>query len=201
MAENQRAPLAGSSATALGGSRPKVCFVQNAEKQDGGTLAVAPLPSVFDRYPVAKAYMLLGQLAQASGIWVVGMALKNLCHGTVLITRRLGRDEHGDRNPYLSARSLLLAEEGEDLRWMDLLSAMRACCKNSATDAPQLWLRLLFTGLINADLSLRKIVFLCSGQGRWRLAPATGFRPACSPESQRSHSSPQGRGCHAMWTS
>ena len=75
---------------------------------------MARLPSVADRYPVAKAEMLAGQLAQASGIRVVEMALKNLYHGTVLITQRLDRDVDGGRKPYLSARSLLLAEEGEE---------------------------------------------------------------------------------------
>ena len=48
------------------------------------------------------------------GIRVVDMALKNLCNATVLITQRSDRDVDGGRKPYLSARSLLLAEEGEE---------------------------------------------------------------------------------------
>ena len=101
-ADERQTRLLLSSATALGGSRPKVCFVQDAQKQDGGTLAVARLPSVFDRCPVAKAEMLLGQLAREAGIRVVDMALKNLCSATVLITQRLDRDMDGGRKPYLS---------------------------------------------------------------------------------------------------
>ena len=183
-ADERQTRLLLSSATALGGSRPKVCFVHNAEKQDGGTLAVARLPSVFDRYPVAKAEMLLGQLAREVGIRVVDMALKNLCEGSVLITQRLDRDMDGGRKPYLSARSLLLAEEGEEPDWMDLLKAMRTCSKVFGADARQLWLRMLFMRLINAPVSLRKIGFLYSAPGRWRLAPATGLRPSMEPDHQ-----------------
>lgn len=172
------------SATALGGSRPKVCFVQSAEKQDGGTLAVARLPSVADHYPVAKAEMLLGQLAREVGIRVVDMALKNLCSATVLITQRLDRDMDGGRKPYLSARSLLLAEEGEEPDWMDLLKAMRACSKDFGADARQLWLRLVFMRLINARVSLGKFGFVYRSLACWELAPATALRPAMEPESQ-----------------
>ncbi len=172
------------SATALGGSRPKVCFVQDAQKQNGGTLAVARLPSVADRYPVAKAEMLLGQLAREVGIRLVDMALKNLCEGSVLITQRLDRDVDGGRQPYLSARSLLLAEEGEEPDWLDLLTVMRRCSKNFKADAHQLWLRLVFMRLINAHVSLRKFGFVYRSLARWELAPATALRPAIEPESQ-----------------
>ncbi|MFC3686712.1 HipA domain-containing protein [Hydrogenophaga luteola] len=182
------------SATALGGSRPKVCFVQSAEKQDGGTLAVARLPSVADRYPVAKAEMLLGQLAREVGIRVVDMALKNLCNATVLITQRLDRDMDGGRKPYLSARSLLLAEEGEEPDWLDLLAVMRTCSKVFGADARQLWLRLVFMRLINARVSLGKFGFVYRSFARWELAPATALRPAMEPECQPAQSHIPGPG-------
>ena len=183
-ADERQSRLLLSSATALGGSRPKVCFVQDAQKQDGGTLAVARLPSVADRFPVARAEMLLGQLAREAGIRVVDMALKNLCSATVLVTQRLDRDADGGRKPYLSARSLLLAEEGEEPDWLDLLAVMRTCSKVFGADARQLWLRMLFMRLINAPVSLRKIGFLYSAPGRWRLAPATALRPGMEPDHQ-----------------
>lgn len=193
-ADERQTRLLLSSATALGGSRPKVCFVQSAEKQDGGTLAVARLPSVADRYPVAKAEMLLGQLAREVGIRVVDMALKNLCNATVLITQRLDRDAEGGRQPYLSARSLLLAEEGEEPDWMDLLAVMRTCSKVFKTDARQLWLRMLFMRLINAQVSLRKFGFVYRSLARWELAPATALRPAMEPERQPAFSNIPGPG-------
>lgn len=183
-ADERQIRLLLSSATALGGSRPKVCFVQNAQKQNGGTLAVARLPSVADHFPVAKAEMLLGQLAREAGIRVVDMALKNLCSATVLITQRLDRDADGGRKPYLSARSLLLAEEGEEPDWLDLLAVMRTCSKVFGADARQLWLRLVFMRLINARVSLGKFGFVYRSLARWELAPATALRPAMEPESQ-----------------
>ncbi|WP_127807179.1 HipA domain-containing protein [Hydrogenophaga sp. NH-16] len=182
------------SATSLGGSRPKVCFVQDAQKQNGGTLAVARLPSVFDRYPVAKAEMLLGQLAREAGIRVVDMALKNLCEGSVLITQRLDRDMDGGRKPYLSARSLLLAEEGEKPDWLDLLAVMRTCSKVFGADARQLWLRLVFMRLINARVSPGKFGFVYRSLARWELAPATALRPAMEPECQPAQSHIPGPG-------
>ncbi len=182
------------SATALGGSRPKVCFVQDAQTQNGGRLAVARLPSVADRFPVAKAEMLLGQLAREVGIRVVDMALKNLCEGSVLITQRLDRDVDGGRQPYLSARSLLLAEEGEEPDWLDLLTVMRRCSKNFKADAHQLWLRLVFMRLINAHVSLRKFGFVYRSLARWELAPATALRPAMEPECQPAQSHIPGPG-------
>ena len=184
------------SATALGGSRPKVCFVQDAEKQDGGTLAVAALPSVADRFPVAKAEMLAGQLAQASDIRVAEMALMNLCEESVLITQRLDRDADGRRLPYLSARSLLLAEEGEELTWLDLLKAMRACSKDFGADARQLWLRLLFMRLINARVSPGKFGFVYRSLARWELGAGTRHRtaPAMEPERQQAPSRLQWQG-------
>lgn len=182
------------SATALGGSRPKVCFIQDAQKQDGGTLAVARLPSVFDRYPVAKAEMLLGQLAREVGIRVVDMALKNLCEGSVLITQRLDRDMDGGRKPYLSARSLLLAEEGEEPDWLDLLAVMRTCSKFFGADARQLWLRLVFMRLINARVSLGRFGFVYRSLACWELAPATALRPAMESERQQATSRLQWQG-------
>lgn len=145
---------------------------------------MARLPSVADRYPVAKAEMLLGQLAREVGIRVVDMALKNLCEGSVLITQRLDRDMDGGRKPYLSARSLLLAEEGEEPDWMDLLAVMRRCSKFFGADARQLWLRLVFMRLINARVSLGRFGFVYRSLACWELAPATALRPAMEPESQ-----------------
>ncbi|QBM29116.1 hypothetical protein HPF_15600 [Hydrogenophaga pseudoflava] len=128
------------------------------------------------------------------GIRVVDMALKNLCNATVLITQRSDRDVDGGRKPYLSARSLLLAEEGEEPDWLDLLAVMRACSKNFKADARQLWLRLMSMQLINARVSLRKFGFVYRSLARWELAPATALRPAMEPECQPAQSHIPGPG-------
>jgi serine/threonine-protein kinase HipA len=106
----------------------------------------------------------------------------------------LDRDADGRRLPYLSARSLLLAEEGEELTWLDLLKAMRACSKDFGADARQLWLRLVFMRLINARVSLGKFGFVYRSLARWELAPTTALRPAMESERQQAQSHIPGPG-------
>jgi serine/threonine-protein kinase HipA len=164
-------------ASALGGSRPKICFLQEDK-----TLAVAKFPSVLDEHPVTKAEMLGYELAKAAGIRVAQAQLKNLRTGPVLIVQRFDRGEGGGRKPYLSAQSLLLAEEGEVVSCLELLNSMRACCKDFITDARELWRRLMFKLLINSvEAELRKIGFLYVGDDRWRLAPAIDMTPSVKP--------------------
>lgn len=164
-------------AGALGGSRPKICFLQEDK-----TLAVAKFPSVLDEHPVTKAEMLGYELAKAAGIKVAQAQLKNLRTGPVLIVQRFDRGEGGGRKPYLSAQSLLLAEESEVVSCLDLLNSMRARCKSFNADARQLWRRLMFKLLINSvEAELHKIGFLYVGDDRWQLAPAIDMTPGVKP--------------------
>jgi serine/threonine-protein kinase HipA len=173
-ADQRQLKLLLSSATSLGGSRPKICFVQEDK-----TLAVARFPSVFDEYPVTKAEVLGSMLAKAAGIHVAEVKLKQPVHLPMAIVQRFDRGEEGGRLAYLSARSLLLAEEGEEVSCMDLLNGMRACCTDFNADARQLWRRLMFKLLINnVDARLHKIGFLYSGRDRWQLAPAINLTPS-----------------------
>lgn len=176
-ADQRQLKLLLSSATALGGSRPKICFLQEDQ-----TLAVARFPSVFDEYPVTRAEVLGSMLAKAAGIHVAEVKLKQPVHLPVAIVQRFDRGEEGGRLAYLSARSLLLAEEGEEVSCMDLLNGMRTCCKDFNADARQLWRRLMFKLLINnVDARLHKIGFLYSGRDRWQLAPAINLTPSVKP--------------------
>ncbi len=164
-------------ASALGGSRPKISFFQ-----EDGSLALAKLPSVFDEYPVTKAEMLGYELAKAAGITVAQAQLKNLRTSPALIVQRFDRGEGGGRKHYLSAQSLLLAEESELVSCLDLINCMRARCKNFAADARELWRRMMFKLLINSpEAQLRKIGFLYAGHDRWGLAPAIDMTPGVKP--------------------
>lgn len=164
------------SATALGGSRPKCTWMQ----QDG-QLAVARFPSIHDPMDLNRAEVLTARLAKAVGIDVVDVRLAHPVFDPFALSPRFDRGPGGGRKLFLSARSLLLAEEGDAVDHFDLLNAMRACCKDFASDAQQLWDRLLFGLLIgHKSLDLRKIGFLYVGHGQWRLAPAHGLRPALS---------------------
>lgn len=170
--------LLARSATALGGRQPKVSFLM-----EGGMLGVAKFARATDRYPVVQAEMLASQLAKAAGIRVVDVQLKRLRHGPALIAQRFDREANGRRKPYLSARSLLLADEGEAVSCHELFARMKDCCAHFAQDARQLWSRALFKRVIsNADARLHRIGFLYAGRGRWQLAPATGLKPGGTSE-------------------
>lgn len=173
IADQRQRRLLFHSATALGGSHPKVSFLT-----EDGMLTVAKFSRVSDEFPVVRAEMLASQLAKRAGIRVADMQLKRLRRGPALIVPRFDRDASGLRQPYLSARSLLLAEEGDEVGCHDLLKRMCVCCLDFASDARQLWSRVMFRRLLgSADPRLHKIGFIYSGRGRWKLAPAVGLRP------------------------
>lgn len=160
-------------ATALGGSRPKCSWIQ-----ENGELAVAKFPSMHDHPAVNRVEVLAMRLAHAAGIVVVPVQLQHPVHEPFVLAARFDRKAEGGRRPFLSARSLMLAEDEDTLDTTELLSAMRTHCKDFATDAQQLWRRWMFGHLINAAGDrLRKTGFLYAGQGRWSLAPAHGLRP------------------------
>lgn len=184
-ADSHQRQLLAHSATALGGWLPKVSFLM-----EGGMLGVAKFARATDSYPVVQAEMLATQLAKAAGIRVVDVQLKRIRHGPALVIERFDREANGRRKPYLCARSLLLAAQGEDVSCHELLSRMKDCCAHFAQDARQIWSRALFKRLMgNADARLHRIGFLYAGRGRWQLAPATGLRPGgtLQPPSTAAH--------------
>lgn len=162
------------SATALGGSRPKCTWIQK-----DGQLAVARFPSIQDSLDVNRVEVLTARMAKAAGIEVVDVKLAHPVFDPFALSLRFDRGPGGGRKPFLSARSLVLAEDEDAIDHFDLLNAMRLCCKDFEVDARQLWSRLLFGLLIgHQGLNLHKIGFFYAGNGRWRLAPAHGLRPA-----------------------
>lgn len=162
------------SATALGGSRPKCTWIQK-----DGQLAVARFPSMHDPCDINRAEVLTARLARAAGIDVVDVKLAHPVCDPFALSLRFDRGPDGGRQPFLSARSLLLVEDEDVVDHLDLLNAMRVCCKDFEADAQQLWSRLLFGLLIgHRGLDLQKIGFLYAGKGQWRLTPAHGLRPA-----------------------
>lgn len=161
-------------ATALGGARPKCTWLQ-----DNGQLAVARFPSLVDTFPITRLEVLIAQLAKAAGLRVADHKLKHPLSEPIVLVERFDRRPDGARIPYQSAYSLMQAEPGDDLSYLDLLDAMRIHCPDYQDEARELWRRLLFNLLINhADADLRKVGFLYAGDNRWRLAPACGLIPS-----------------------
>ncbi|WP_159591127.1 HipA domain-containing protein [Hydrogenophaga sp. BPS33] len=165
-------------ATSLGGSQPHCSWTQ-----EDGRLAIAKFPSIHDRYSLAKVEMLGMQLAKAAGIDVVDARLEDVQGAPVLVSPRFDRVEDGGRKHCVGARGFLLAEENDEVTYLDLLEAMRHHCKDFEADALKLWRRLMFCLLINVPCShLEKIDFLFVEKKHWRLAPAYGIRPRVGAE-------------------
>lgn len=162
------------SATALSGSRPKCSLIL-----EDGTLAVAKLPSVCDRLPVARAEVLATELAKAAGIRVVNAQLKLVHYDPVVVMPRFDRQPNGRRWLYIRATSLLQAQGEQSIAYPELLEAMRQHCKDFTTDARELWRRLVFKRLVNqSKTDLSKIDFLHVGKDQWTLAPAYDLTPS-----------------------
>ncbi|WP_374521701.1 HipA domain-containing protein [Hydrogenophaga sp.] len=169
-------------ATALGGARLKSTWIDG-----NGQLSMAKFDSGLEGLSLNRAEVLAMHLAAAAGIDAVRVRLLNPVLRPILVGERFDRTEVGERRPFLSARSLLVAQGRDDVGPLDLLQAMRVHCRDFSGDASQLWQRLVFMRLIwqPGDV-LRKIGFLYAGHGRWRLAPAYGLRlyPAFEPKDE-----------------
>ncbi|MGC4397627.1 HipA domain-containing protein [Hydrogenophaga sp. T2] len=161
-----------TSATALGGSRPKVTWLGK-----DNTLWVAKLPKSFGDSLSNRSEALAMSLAEMAGIDCVAVTLRHSPSGPFLIAPRFDREGEGKRKHVLSARGMLHANECDVISPLELLGVMRERCLDFSSDARELWQRLLFMCLIRQPGDeLRKISFVYAGNGLWRLAPAYGLR-------------------------
>lgn len=174
------------SATALSGSRPKCTWIK-----ENGELAVAKFSSVHDGRSLYRMEMLVMRLARAAGVSVVPLHLLQPARESILLATRFDRVPQRGRRPFLSARSLLLAQENDAVDLSDLLAMMQTECMDFVTDARQLWRRSTYQHLVRAKADYtRKTGFLYAGNRRWQLAPACGLRPyfdCTGPEHEADH--------------
>jgi serine/threonine-protein kinase HipA len=160
--------------SALGGAQPKCSFVS-----EDRPLSVAKFFGPEHPSWMPRAEVLFSTLALAAGLRTVQPRLLHPIDSPIVITSRFDRDQAGRRTPYLSARSMLLIRPADRVSWMDLLAQMRLYCNNFATDALEIWRRLLFGYLIGkSPVGVDDFGFLYAGLGKWQLAPACGFRPS-----------------------
>ena len=172
--------------TALGGPQPKCTFVN-----EDGALSVAKFfgPEQPDWMP--RAEVLFTTLALAAGLHTVRPRLLHPVFRPWVISPRFDRDATGGRRPYLSARSLMLAGQGDQINSMELLEQVQLFSKNFAADAKEIWRRLVFGRLIGkAPETVDEFEFLYAGHGKWQLAPGCGFRPRF-PEAEPKPTDPR----------
>jgi serine/threonine-protein kinase HipA len=157
--------------SSLGGARPKASV-----RDRDGALAIAKFPEHSDDVDVIRWERVTLLLAERAGIDVCDARLEPAGESVVLLVRRFDR-RGPERVPFLSARSLLDAADGEHRSYVEMFDALRQVASQAAVDGRQLWRRLAFNILAsNFDDHLRNHAVLYDGAG-WRLTPAYDLNP------------------------
>lgn len=158
--------------SSLGGARPKAS-VRDKDNQ----LLIAKFPHVNDELNIVVWEAVALRLAEKAGIPVPRWRLENSAGKPVLLLCRFDR-HHGVRIPFLSAMSMLGANDNEVHSYLEFVDALRRYGAAPKEDMRRLWRRLVFNVLIsNTDDHLRNHGFLYAGSDGWRLAPAYDLNP------------------------
>ena len=158
--------------SSLGGARPKASIVDAH-----GALAIAKFPKDTDDYSIETWEHIALILAKRAGIEVPRHELHRVGGSPVLISWRF--DRQGDtRIPFLSAMSMLQANDGERGSYPEIVDELSRHGANAKNDAAELYRRMVFNILIsNVDDHLRNHGFLWTGKAGWRLSPAYDLNP------------------------
>ena len=159
--------------SSLGGARPKASIIDDRD----GHLAIAKFPKDDDLIPVIQWEATALSLAAKAGIPTPEWRIEKVGQRQVLLLRRFDRvKEH--RIPFLSAMSMLDAQDNDQRSYMEIADALRQYGAKPEEDCAQLWRRIVFSILIsNSDDHLRNHGFLYDSTGGWRLAPAYDLNP------------------------
>lgn len=158
--------------SSLGGARPKASVVDI-----DGTLAIAKFPKGDDEIDIVRWEAAALSLAANAGIMVPEWRLERVDDRHALIVRRFDRNGE-DRIPFLSAMSMLGADDGDVRSYLEIADALRQHGAESRADRGALWRRIVFSILIsNTDDHLRNHGFLYEGTAGWRLSPAYDLNP------------------------
>ncbi|HSS67170.1 MAG TPA: HipA domain-containing protein [Nocardioidaceae bacterium] len=159
---------------ALGGARPKAAVT------DGDGLWIAKFPQRGDRANVPVWEMVCLDIADRAGLATPVHRLECVDGRQVLLVKRFDRDDDGRRVPYISARTLLNAQDlGSTGEYgaSGIAGRLRTESADPKRDLGQLW-RLAALNLLinNTDNHLRNHGFVRSGRG-WSLSPAFDLEP------------------------
>ena len=158
--------------SSLGGARPKASV-----RDRDGRLAVAKFPRQGDEIDTVRWEALALTLAARAGIQVPIWRVDDVAGKAVLLLRRFDRGD-GERLPFLSAMSMLGANDKEMRSYLEFVDALRQHGAAPKEDMRALWRRIVFSVLIsNTDDHLRNHGFLYTSPDGWRLAPAYDLNP------------------------
>jgi len=178
VADDLRLLLAPGSS--LGGARPKASI-----RDRDGELAIAKFPHQGDEWDQVRWEAVALALARRAGITVPHWRLEEVAGRKVLILRRFDR-QRDVRIPYLSAMSMLGAQDNEHRSYLEIVDALRRHGAHAKADMRELWRRIVFTVLIsNTDDHLRNHGFLYAGPEGWTLSPAFDLNPVPRDVSPR----------------
>lgn len=158
--------------SSLGGARPKASV-----RDHDGRLTLAKFPHRRDDVDVVLWEAVALTLADRADIPVPEWRIERINGKAVLLTRRFDR-EAGGRIPFLSAMSMLGANDRETRSYLEIADALRRYGAAAKEDLAQLWRRIVFNVLAsNTDDHLRNHGFLYAGHRGWRLSPAYDLNP------------------------
>lgn len=158
--------------SSLGGARPKASLIDK-----DGKLAIAKFPSAKDEHNTVLWEAVALTLASMSKITVPEWRVELILKKPVLILKRFDRNLK-NRIPYLSAMSMLAANDNEPRSYLEIADALRRYGSEPMQDLKQLWRRIVFNILIaNTDDHLRNHGFLYEGETGWKLSPAFDLNP------------------------
>ncbi len=158
--------------SSLGGARPKASI-----RDRDGHLAIAKFPHKDDEINAVLWEAVALQLAEKAGISVPDWRIEHVMNKPVLLLRRFDRVQN-QRIPFLSAMSMLDANDNESRSYLEFADALRRYGANPKQDMHEVWRRIIFNILIsNTDDHLRNHAFLYTGPDGWRLSPAYDLNP------------------------
>lgn len=162
--------------SSLGGARPKASV-----EDRHGRLAIAKFPRKNDTISATLWEAVALCLAAKAGVPVSEWRLESVAGKPVLLLLRFDRRAK-IRIPFLSAMSMLTANDNEEHSYLELADAIRRHGAAPTEDLKQLWRRIVLNVLIsNTDDHLRNHGFLYAGNNGWRLSPAYDLNPVAGP--------------------
>lgn len=162
--------------SSLGGARPKASVIDKT-----GNLCIAKFPKKDDNNNNVLWEAVALTLAEKAGLNVQRWELTTALGKAVLLLKRFDRTGGGQRIPFLSAMTMLNANDGEsnEYSYLDLAEIIRTKGVNVTNDMKELWHRMLFSVLIsNTDDHLRNHGFLRTDVTGWQLSPLYDVNPS-----------------------
>ena len=158
--------------SSLGGARPKASVIETH-----GALAIAKFPKQDDPIDMVRWEALALTLAADAGIEIPEWRLIPQNGSAALLLNRF--DRRGKRRiPFLSAMSMLGANDRETRTYLEIADAIRRHGAHPTGDLNALWRRIAFNVLIsNTDDHLRNHGFLYTGNTGWVISPAYDLNP------------------------